>query len=288
MALRRSAVGPGGIVAGRGGGTSAGDDRAASTAAGAVSVRWSGTTGVWGTYVSARAETSIGTVQRVDAQALAQLGALLADRSRAELLMALMDGRAHTGSELARHVGIAPSTASEHLSRLLDGGLVAVEAQGRHRYVRLAGPPVAAMLEALGTAGAGSPPTPRPPAGLAYARTCYDHLAGELAVTIHDDMFERGLLAVDDGQVAVTGGGVAFLAGLGADVGPGPRPPRARQCLDWTERRHHLAGPAGRALLAAVVANGWVVPGARPRAMRVTGRGRAEMARHFPRLNTLR
>jgi DNA-binding transcriptional ArsR family regulator len=235
-----------------------------------------------GADVSARAEVWARTIRVVTAETLARVGALLADPSRAAILLALMDGRAHTGSELARHVGIAQSTASEHLSKLLDGRMVAVEAQGRHRYFRLADPSVAGLLETLGMTEVPGPPTPRPPQALAYARTCYDHLAGELAVAIYDGLVAGGHL-VDGEYPALTSSGTSFIAGIGVDLESARSPgrPQARRCLDWTERRHHLAGTAGQALLDALLTNRWVVSGRR-REVRVTDRGRRELAHHFP------
>ena len=213
---------------------------------------------------------------------IARFGALLADESRAEILCALMDGRAHTGSELSRHVGISASTTSEHLSKLLDAGTVAVEAQGRHRYWRLADPGVAELLEAIG-ASATHPADPRAPADLAYARTCYDHLAGRLAVTIYDRLLADDHLEDVDGQLRVTESGYDLLATIGADVGRirTASRARARPCLDWTQRRHHLAGAAGKALLDALLANGWIKRGNRPRTIRITESGRARLAEAF-------
>ncbi|GAB2945388.1 winged helix-turn-helix domain-containing protein [Micromonospora polyrhachis] len=185
---------------------------------------------------------------------LAQTAALLADETRAAFCMALLDGRAWTAGELARHAKVSPSTASEHLTRLIDGGLLAEDRQGRHRYVRLAGPAVAALVEDLASY---SPLTAAAPHNLresvrmsaeARARTCYDHLAGALGVAVFDAMRGRGLLA-DDRGLAITGAGWAWLTDLGVDlaVGSGSRP-MIRPCLDWTERRVHLAGVVGAAL----------------------------------------
>lgn len=213
---------------------------------------------------------------------LARLGSLLADETRAEILCALMGGRAHTGSELSRHVGVAPSTTSEHLSKLLDAGIVAVEPQGRHRYWRLSDPRIAELLETLG-ANATDPAGAKAPADLVHARTCYDHLAGELAVQIYEQLMAGGHLHLDDGHLEVTTTGFELLARFGVDVDAirAASRTKARPCLDWTERRHHLAGAAGKELLSALTANGWIRPGHRPRSIRVTERGRTEIARAF-------
>lgn len=213
---------------------------------------------------------------------LAHIGALLADPTRAEILTALMDGRAHTGSELARYVGVAPSTTSEHLSKLVDAAMVTVEAQGRHRYFRLAGPDIAALLEALGATP--TPPSPATaPAGLTYARTCYDHLAGELAVAIYCQLIAAGHLVDDDHHLQLTHSGIELLGDVGVDIDAvhSSTRPNARSCLDWTERRHHLAGAAGAHLLDAMLTNRWLVRDRRPRSIRVTQTGRQEITTRF-------
>lgn len=215
------------------------------------------------------------------ASSLSTLGSLLADDTRAELLMVLMDGRAHTGGELARHVGVSASTASEHLAKLRLAGLVAVEAQGRHRYFRLSDSRVAELVEAIGAAPV---PGPRPgrAAHLAYARTCYDHLAGELAVRIYDQLLRDGHLR-DGEHLELQPSGRDLLTALGADLDATATPhrPAVRRCLDWTERRHHLAGSAATAVLQALEERRWVVRGPRPRAVRLTRTGRAAVPAAF-------
>jgi DNA-binding transcriptional ArsR family regulator len=202
------------------------------------------------------------------------------------MLARMLDGRAHTTSELARHCGVALSTASQHLGRLVDGGLVEVVAQGRHRYHRLAGPEVAAVLERLhGLAVATAPVPVRAPAALRFARTCYDHLAGTVAVAVHDRLLALGALVVDDagtrlgpsGETTVVDLGVPATAITGPKSSPGGRP-LARPCLDWTERRPHLAGRLGGALLDAFVAQGWVARRPSSRAVDVTTTGRRALA----------
>lgn len=216
------------------------------------------------------------------AAVLADFGSMLADATRAEVLCALMDGRAHTGSELARHVGVAPSTMSEHLSKLHDAGMVTVEPQGRHRYFRLANAELAEILESLGATATG-PSGPRAPADLAHARTCYDHLAGALAVEIYSGLVAAGHLVEEPTHVALTPSGLELFASVGADLdaAAASKRPMARACLDWTQRRHHLAGSAGRALLDAFLADGWMRRGTRPRSLRVTELGRREIPRRF-------
>ena len=219
------------------------------------------------------------------ASELAALAALLADETRAAMCLALLDGRAWTAGELAAHTGVAPSTATGHLHRLVEGGLLAEHRQGRHRYVRLADPSVAALLEDL---SGRLEPRPAPVRGLRAAtadaalrrgRTCYDHLAGRLGVAVTDAMTARGLLD-QSGGFALTAAGRRWLTGpLGVDpegLRDGRRP-LARGCLDWTERRPHLAGLAGARLCETVLGNGWVTRLGSGRAVRATPAGRAAL-----------
>lgn len=213
---------------------------------------------------------------------IARLGSLLADETRAEILSALMSGRAHTGSELSRHVGVAPSTISEHLSKLLDADLIAVEAQGRHRYWRLADAEIAQLLETIGVHAA-TLADPKAPAALVHARTCYDHLAGEVAVGIYQQLHSAGHIADDDGHLTVSPAGFELFASVGVDVEAikSSKRPKARSCLDWTQRRHHLAGAAGKELLIAFHTNGWVKNGDQPRSIRITETGRKQLSTAF-------
>ncbi len=208
------------------------------------------------------------------ADELAALAGLLADRSRARICVALLDGRAWTSRELAAHAGVAPSTASEHLTRLVDGGLLVERRQGRHRYLQLAGAPEAELLEhLLGYLGPVRPQASLKASvaarALARGRTCYDHLAGRLGVGITDAMVGRGLLG--DG-LGVTGAGRAWLADLGVPL-TGTRRPLGRACLDWTERRSHLAGAAGARLCTVLHERGWVRRIGSGRAVTVTPDG---------------
>ena len=197
---------------------------------------------------------------------MATVAAALATDTRAAIVCALMGGTAHTTTELARHAGVAPSTASEHVGRLVDAGLVVVYPQGRHRYVRLAGPAVAGAVEALAAVPlppTGPAPLPRVPAGLAFARSCYDHLAGELGVGLCDRL--------TGGGDRVTPDGAAVLARLGVDDGH-----PVRTCLDWSQRRSHLGGPLGRRLLDRLLDDRWLTRHpTRRRELRLTARGRA-------------
>ncbi|WP_224392495.1 helix-turn-helix transcriptional regulator [Pseudonocardia sp. ICBG1293] len=217
------------------------------------------------------------TVGPVDPSALAARAALLADRTRATFCLALLDGRAWTAGELARHAGVAPSTATAQLDRLVAAGLLVTGRQGRHRYLRLAGPEVARTVETLacGTAPAPVPPSlraSRAAARLAGARTCYDHLAGTFGVALFDGLVADGLLAVEHG-LALTPAGRDWFTGLVGDL-PRRGRPVVRACLDWTERRHHLAGAAGAALCRTLFDRGWVERGPDHRSVRLTGDGR--------------
>ncbi|WP_034089532.1 ArsR/SmtB family transcription factor [Streptacidiphilus albus] len=212
---------------------------------------------------------------------LAEIAALLADHTRASFCLALLDGRAWTAGELARHAGVSPSTASEHLSRLVAAGLLVEERQGRHRYVRLADARTATLIEELSghpLAGDAASPPENLRASVrrsaeARARLCYDHLAGDLGVAVADAALERGLVS-DEAGLAVTGTGVDWLAGLGIDVGAMPRSrPALRSCLDWTVRRPHLAGAVGAALCRRSFELGWVQRIGTGRALRVTPDG---------------
>ena len=230
--------------------------------------------------------------------ALAETAALVGDQTRAVMLTALMDGRALTASELARAARVAPQTASGHLARLTEAGLLAVERQGRHRYHRLASPDVARMLEGLMAVAADGParnrlrtPVSVGPRDLAMraARTCYDHLAGRLAVAMADAMAERGHLELSPDGGVVTPAGVTFLEGIGLDLGTaGTRACRpsggrvfCRPCLDWSERRPHVAGRLGAALCDRCFALGWVRRIDGTRAIAVTPVGRKEFKRNF-------
>lgn len=226
---------------------------------------------------------------------LAGLAALIAEPTRAAMLVGLMDGRALTAGELAAAAGVAPATASGHLARMLEAGLLALERQGRHRYYRIANASVADMIERMmslsGELGAARerlrPVTTGPrDRALRRARLCYDHLAGEVAVAIADGMIARGQLELGpDGGVLTEPGRVA-LAGLGIDLGTGTGT-RARgvafcrPCLDWSERRPHVAGLVGRAMFEGFGRIGWLRRSESGRAISVTPRGTLELARNF-------
>jgi DNA-binding transcriptional ArsR family regulator len=205
----------------------------------------------------------------------AEIAALAGDPGRAGMLHALMDGRALTASELARVAGIAPQTASGHLSRMTAIGLVSVERQGRHRYHRLATPAVARMLESIMQVAADVESRLEPSrrrftvgprdAALRSARTCYDHLAGRLGVALADALVAQGHAEFENEAGIVTRSGVELLRRIGIDIEAlTPRRTKSagrvlcRPCLDWSERRPHLAGAVGAALCTHSFARGWI------------------------------
>jgi len=219
-----------------------------------------------------------------DGTSIARLAALLADPTRAGMCLALLDGTAWTAGELATTTGVARSTASEHLDQLVAGGLLSEERQGRHRYLRIATPAAAQLVESLAVqAGPGARPRSlrAVTAGEAMARgrTCYDHLAGRLGVAVLDALVDRDLVALRRGM-ALTEAGQLWLADLGVDVDDlaRQRRPLLRSCLDWTERRPHLAGAVGAAVCTRFTDEGWVERGTR-RAVRVTDSGSRALRR---------
>lgn len=194
---------------------------------------------------------------------IVRIAALIADNARAEVLCALMSGRALTATELANMAGVTKQTMSFHLGRLLDEGLVTVEQQGRHRYFRLAGTHVAELLETLmGLAVRGEGVSlvtgPRDPA-LRKARVCYDHLAGELGVWVYEQMLLSGIFQQHPGGLQLTEHGQVWFQQLGIDTEEVASSRRSfcRGCLDWSERRDHLAGALGAAFLNRIEELGW-------------------------------
>jgi DNA-binding transcriptional ArsR family regulator len=224
----------------------------------------------------------------------AEVASLAGDPARAAMLHALMDGRALTATELAHAASVTPQTASGHLARMATGGLLGVAKQGRHRYYRLASPAVAQMMESIMQLASVPDSVQRPlvvgprEAALRTARTCYDHLAGHLGVALADALGEGGRieLAADGGLV--TESGVAFFERIGIDVGAlttprSGRPARVvcRPCLDWSERRPHLAGGIGAALCTHSFAQNWIRRIGGTRAVAITPKGRRVFREQF-------
>ncbi|TDX23793.1 ArsR/SmtB family transcription factor [Rhodovulum visakhapatnamense] len=223
-----------------------------------------------------------------DGPDISRIAALIGDPARASILTALLSGRAPSAGELACEAGIAPATASGHLAQLTEAGLIWPHKQGRHRYFALAGDEVASALETLSGLAAAkghlrSRPGPRD-AALREIRVCYDHMAGARAVAIFDSLAARGYLTVTREDVAPTDRGAAFFAGLGIPLprtGPGRRP-LCRACLDWSERRSHLAGALGAALLTRCLEADWLRRPARGRHLHLTPAGAQALAEAFP------
>ena len=230
--------------------------------------------------------------------AFAETAAMIGDPTRANMLAALMDGRALTAKELAEAAGVTAQTASGHLAQLIGAGLLAMERQGRHRYHRLASPAVAGMLESIMSVAAGNivalsrarPAKVGPKdAALRRVRTCYDHLAGQIAVAMADRMTERGQIELSSDGGAITEEGAGFLRGLGVDFDAATvRVTRrgggrvfCRPCLDWSERRPHIAGTLGAALCTACFAQGWMRRIDGTRAVAVTPIGRMVLDKAF-------
>ncbi|MER8487204.1 winged helix-turn-helix domain-containing protein [Mesorhizobium australicum] len=192
---------------------------------------------------------------------IARIASLVGDPARANMLNALMGGTALTASELALEAGVSLPTASSHLSKLMDGGLLTLASQGRHRYYGLAGPQVAGMIEAItGVAEAVGPRRVRPgprDSAMRVARVCYDHLAGEQAVAMLDRFVEKNILVRDDKEIRLGPSAASHFVAIGIDVYTKPRRPVCRACLDWSVRRSHLAGTLGAAILDKILAEKW-------------------------------
>jgi DNA-binding transcriptional ArsR family regulator len=214
-------------------------------------------------------------------ESIAPVAALLADPTRSTILWVLSDGRPRPAGELAREAGVGASTASEHLTRLLAGGLVVVERHGRHRYYRIGGAAVVAALEAIGALAL---PARRlehrktmAARAVRHARSCYDHLAGALGVQVTHALIERGVLVLRDEQYEVPTSAVPFFAdafGVDIDRVRVSRRQFAKACLDWTERDYHVAGALGAELLRQLLSLAWLERTEGSRALRVTSLGR--------------
>ncbi|HJR27075.1 MAG TPA: metalloregulator ArsR/SmtB family transcription factor [Pseudomonas sp.] len=217
---------------------------------------------------------------------VSQVAAAIAEPARTKILCSLMDGHARTSTELATIAEVSASTASAHLAKLKELALVRLHVQGRHRYYSLADKRVAQALEALMVIGQNAAPTfnPRTPDRLQFARTCYDHMAGTLAVLLHDRMIEAGwLLDTDEQAYRLSDSGEALFEGLGIDVKDLGTARRrfACPCLDWSMRRPHLGGALGAALLQTAIKRQWVTQDLDSRALTLTVVGRKELSRRF-------
>jgi DNA-binding transcriptional ArsR family regulator len=221
------------------------------------------------------------TLQNID---MAMVGALIGEPARANILAALMDGRALTATELAYIAGVAPQTASGHLAKLADANLITLTKQGRHRYYRLASVLVARMLEGImAVASVQVPPrrrtVSRADTQMSLARTCYDHIAGRLGVALADALVERGQIMLTEDGGDVTPSGTDFLSRFGIDLPSQSASKKTshrafcRPCLDWSERRPHIAGMVGAALCRRCLELAWIERGQDTRALAITAKG---------------
>jgi DNA-binding transcriptional ArsR family regulator len=218
---------------------------------------------------------------------VADTASLLADPARVSMLTALLDGESRPAGELARIADLSPQAASAHLAKLTEGRLLQCVREGRHHYYKMARPEVGVALEALAVVS----PLPKAPitkegeeiVALRFARTCYDHLAGHLAVQLVDALVEKALLTRGAKEFRVTPEGSAFLASLRIEPAALQRQRRlfAKPCLDWTERKHHVSGSLGAALFSTFCRVGWLARRNGTRAVRLTDRGRAEFNKRF-------
>lgn len=216
---------------------------------------------------------------------VSRIAAAIGEPARARILYCLMDHHARTSTELAVVADVSPSTASAHLNRLRSERLVRMQVQGKHRYYSLGGPDVASVLEGLSVLAGSTRRSfvPNTPNRLRTARTCYDHIAGTLGVGLHDRMTALGWLSAEEPSYDLTANGTNGLKALGIDIAA-TRALRRRfafGCLDWSERRSHIGGALGAALLAMAVTRKWVARDLDSRALSITRTGRREMLSHL-------
>ena len=215
------------------------------------------------------------------ANSITRVAGLIGESGRIQMLIALLDGRGHSASDLALTAGVSPQTASSHLSKLLSGGLVASERKGRQRLFRIKNRDVAMAIESLGALvqDSGSPAIPE----MRFARTCYDHLAGILAIALRNELLKREILRSREDGFLVTPGGERFLRTLDINAESLRQLRRSfgRKCLDWTERDHHIGGSIGAALLSRFMQNNWLAKVHNTRAVRMTHEGEQAFERVF-------
>tara|TARA_R110002124_G_scaffold77169_8_gene206628 strand:+ start:3272 stop:3955 length:684 start_codon:yes stop_codon:yes gene_type:complete len=220
---------------------------------------------------------------------IARIASLIGDPARANMLTALMVGKALTATELAQEAGVTMQTASAHLAKLDDGGLICSRKQGRHKYFTLATPGVAYLLETMMglAAGQGHLRTRTGPRNdaLRAARICYNHLAGEAGIQLYDSLLARDFLGIDDCGLGLTGKGQVFMTEFGINLEglKSSRAPLCRECLDWSARRSHLAGTLGRALLSHMQQLSWLNLESGSRVVTFTKSGHANFCAAFPR-----
>ena len=222
----------------------------------------------------------------VAAANLVEVAALVGDTARATMLNALVGGQSLTATELAYCANVSRSTASGHLSKLVAAGLLTVTHKRRFSYYRIASPLVAAMLESMKVVAAIEVPPRRQPRSanddaLRFARSCYDHLAGQVGVAVTDALVAMGHVVLTDDGGEVTPSGARFLAAFGADLTPRTRRLFCQPCLDWSERRHHLKGLVGARIMDRLLELGWLKPAPGSRALQLTSSGKAGLSEVF-------
>lgn len=216
----------------------------------------------------------------MDTDQFVSIAGLIAEPVRATMLWHLLDGRAYTAGELAIAADVSPQSASNHLSKLVQKGLLSIEKQGRHRYYKLARPEVAYVIESIANLLPQSISTPSSPyikpTGVRYARTCYDHLAGKVGVLVTKSLIEQGLLTNEEKHYSLTMKGMDWFEALGIDIENLKRCKRsfAHRCLDWSEREHHLAGALGASLLNTMLDRDWMRRKKNSREIIITHAGR--------------
>ncbi len=214
------------------------------------------------------------------AEKFVEVSSLICEPARARMLWNLLDGRSYTASELALVAGVSPTAASNHLGKLLQAGLLRADSQGRHRYFSFSKPEVAYVVEAMAnlanTAGKNNREPVQEHGGIKYCRTCYDHLAGYVGVSMTDAMLRSKIISSNGDAYLVTAKGWSWLEdfGISESMFSGSRRPLTRQCLDWSERRPHLAGHLGAALLESMIGRGWFRKTKFSRELVVTAKGK--------------
>jgi DNA-binding transcriptional ArsR family regulator len=218
----------------------------------------------------------------MDDSSITRIAGLIGESGRIRMLTMMLDGSGHTASELAMAADVSAQTASSHLGKLLEGGLIVCERRGRQRLFQLKSTEVAVAIEALGALATEKRPNLAMPE-LRFARTCYDHLAGALSIAVRDELLRRGALRNQRDDFALTQEGEHFLRRLGIQAAPlrTLRRSFARKCLDWTERHHHVGGAVGAALLARFFEMKWLARMRHSRAVRITDEGERQFERIF-------
>lgn len=219
---------------------------------------------------------------------IARTAALIGDLARASMLTALMSGKALTATELSKEAGITVQTASSHLRKLEEGGLISVRKQGRHKYFAIANEEVAHVIEGLMGLALGSEPLKSrigpTEAALRHSRVCYNHLAGSMGIQLYDSLMSKRILQLNDDELSLTRKGIKFVSEFGIELESlqSKRTPLCRECLDWSERRSHLAGSLGRAFLTKFESLRWTKRVEGTRIMKFSNRGTDMFNRSFP------